>query len=81
MNEVITFTTWGAVRSAGTVTLTARLALLQFRRASLGTQHVLPGRLHWPGGGISARSDPRAVAERALEPAVEKKEEEAAHGP
>jgi hypothetical protein len=67
MNEVITFTTWGAVRSAGTATVAARLALLQFKRAALATQHVIPGRIHWPGGGISARSDPRAVAERDLE--------------
>lgn len=67
MNEVITFTTWGAVRSAGTATVAARLALLQFKRTALATQHVIPGRIHWPGGGISARSDPRAVAERDLE--------------
>ena len=68
MNKVITFTTWGAVRSAGTATLTARLALLQFKQATLGEQRILPGRMHWPGAGLSARSDPRAIAERVVEP-------------
>lgn len=78
MNDVITFTTWGAVRSAGTATLTSRLALLQFRRATFSAQRVLPGRMHWPGGGVSARNNPRAVAERALDHAEEEEREQEA---
>jgi hypothetical protein len=65
MNEVLTFTTWGAVRSAGSATLGARLALLQFKHAAPNEQHVLPGRIRWPGGGLNARDDPRACFERS----------------
>ncbi len=67
MNEVITFTTWGAVRSAGSATLGARLALLQFRQAAPGGQQVLPGRIRWPGRGLNAERDARACAERLLD--------------
>lgn len=63
MNEVITLTTWGAVRSAGSARLGARLALLQFRDAE-EEQLELPGRIHWPGGGLNARDHPRALHER-----------------
>jgi hypothetical protein len=66
MNEVITFTTWGAVRSAGSASLGARLALLQFREATPSQQRVLPGQIHWPGGGLNARDDPRACFERPV---------------
>ena len=70
MNEVITFTTWGAVRSAGSARLCARLTLLQFRKARPATQHSIPGRMAWPGGGLNAQDDPRAVAERSMQFAV-----------
>lgn len=63
MNEVITFTTWGALRSAGSARLGARLMLLQFREGSAETLE-LPGHIHWPGGGRSARTHPRALYER-----------------
>jgi hypothetical protein len=66
MNEVITFTTWGAVRGAGSVKFGARLVLLQFKNVVARKQYVLPGRIVWPGGGRSARSDPRARFERTL---------------
>jgi len=66
MNEVITLTTWGSVRSAGRATLGARLLLLQFKEAARGAQQVLPGRIRWPGGGLNAREDPRACFERSL---------------
>jgi hypothetical protein len=64
MNEVITLTTWGALRSAGSARLQARLALLQFRRATTGGQIELPGKIHWPGGGLNAQDHPRAAHER-----------------
>jgi len=64
MNEVITLTTWGAVRSAGSATLRVRLALLQVSHAARGRQRRLPGQLYWPGGGLNARDDPRACFER-----------------
>jgi hypothetical protein len=67
MNEVITITTWGAIRSAGSATLGARLALLQFGRAGPGEQQRLPGRLTWPGGGLNALEHPHASVERTLE--------------
>jgi hypothetical protein len=60
MNEVITLTTWGAVRAAGSANFAARLALLQFRAAQDGVQQRLPGRIRWPGGGLNAERDPRA---------------------
>jgi len=66
MNEVITLTTWGAVRAAGRADVAARLALLQMREAISNGQHHLPGRIYWPGGGLSARSDPRARWEQVL---------------
>jgi len=66
MNEVITFTTWGAVRSAGTASLAARLALLQFKGAAPAAQRSIPGQLYWPGGGLNAREDPRAISERPM---------------
>lgn len=65
MNEVITFTTWGALRSAGSARLGARLVLLQFREGT-GEALALPGQIHWPGGGRSARTHPRAVYERPV---------------
>lgn len=67
MNEMITLTTWGAVRSAGSATLGARLALLQFKRAAPSEQLRLPGQLYWPGGGLNATADPRACAERSVD--------------
>jgi hypothetical protein len=66
MNEVLTLTTWGAVRSAGRATLGARLSLLQFKEAAPGGQRVVPGRIHWPGGGLNAQDHPRARCERTL---------------
>jgi hypothetical protein len=66
MNEVITFTTWGAVRGAGSARIGARLALLQFKNAEACTQLAMPGRIYWPGGGRSATSDPRARFERPV---------------
>ena len=66
MNEVITFTTWGALRSAGSATLSARVALLQFQSARACAQLRLPGDLYWPGGGSSARGHPRACVERPV---------------
>ena len=71
MNEVITLTTWGALRSAGSATLQARMALLQFRRASTGGQIELPGKIHWPGGGLNAQDHPRACHERPVPAAGE----------
>ncbi len=68
MNEVITLTTWGALRSAGRATVGARLALLQFKDAEPTTQRALSGHVHWPGGGLNAKEHPRARAERALIP-------------
>ncbi len=66
MNEVITLTTWGALRSAGSATLQARLALLQFRQATTSGQIELPGKIHWPGGGLNAQDHPRARFERPV---------------
>jgi len=63
--------TWGAVRGAGSARFAARLALLQFKDAVTDGQARLPGRLYWPGAGLSARNDPRARCERAVSPAVE----------
>jgi len=68
MNEVITLTTWGALRSAGSATLGARLVLLQFKEAEATEQLALPGRIHWPGGGLNAKNHPRAHCERSLAP-------------
>jgi hypothetical protein len=65
MNEVITLTTWGALRSAGSATLGARLMLLQFKSATAESS-ALPGRIHWPGGGLNAKDHPRAQCERLL---------------
>jgi hypothetical protein len=64
MNKVITLTTWGAVRGAGSAKIGARMILLQFKKATAGKQSVMPGRIVWPGGGRSATSDPRARFER-----------------
>lgn len=66
MNEVITLTTWGAVRAAGKARIGARLALLQFRKARGGQQTALSGRIYWPGAGRSAIHNPQARFERAL---------------
>jgi hypothetical protein len=66
MNRVITLTTWGAVRGAGSARVGARLALLQFRRAATGGQREMPGRIYWPGGGLSAAGDSRSRWERPL---------------
>lgn len=65
MNEVITLTTWGALRSAGTATLKARLALLQVKDAT-AERFELPGEIHWPGGGLNAKDHPRALLERPV---------------
>jgi hypothetical protein len=64
MNEVITFTTWGALRSAGSADLSARVILLQFKKATSSGQLRLPGEIHWPGGGLNARTHPSACYER-----------------
>lgn len=66
MNEVITFTTWGAVRGAGSARMGARLVALQFKNVLALEQQVMPGCIVWPGGGRSARSDPRARCESAI---------------
>ena len=66
MNEVLTLTTWGAVRSAGEAKLAARLALLQFQDAAATEQIAVPGRIRWPGAGLNARDDPRACTEREV---------------
>ncbi len=66
MNEVITLTTWGAVRAGGHARMGARLALLQFREAASSQQRALPGRIYWPGRGLSAQHDPRARFERRI---------------
>ena len=64
MNQVITLTTWGAVRGAGRARIGARLALLQFKSATTGGQREMPGRIYWPGGGLNAAGDPRSRFER-----------------
>jgi hypothetical protein len=66
MNRVITFTTWGAVRGAGSARIGARLALLQFKRALSGGQLAMSGQIWWPGGGLSADGDARARFERRV---------------
>lgn len=66
MNAVITLTTWGAVRGAGSVRIGARLALLQIKKANGGQQRVMPGHIIWPGIGRSAVTDPRARCERTI---------------
>jgi hypothetical protein len=66
MNRVITFTTWGAVRGAGSARIGTRLTLLQFKRAISGGQIAMPGRIWWPGGGLSADGDARACFERPV---------------
>ena len=66
MNEVITLTTWGAVRGAGSVKFGTRLVLLQLKKAVISKQCAMPGRIVWPGGGRSATSDPRARFERVV---------------
>jgi hypothetical protein len=64
MNEVITLTTWGALRSAGSADLSARVLLLQFKEATSSEQLKLPGEIHWPGGGLNAQDHPSACFER-----------------
>jgi hypothetical protein len=66
MNQIITLTTWGAVRAAGRARIGARLALLQFREAEGGRQQRVPGSIYWPGAGRSAADDPQARFERTL---------------
>jgi hypothetical protein len=66
MNEVITLTTWGALRSAGQATVGARLLLLQLKHGASATQLALPGEITWPGGGINANNHPRAQFERPV---------------
>ncbi len=66
MNQVITLTTWGALRSAGCATLRAKLTLLQFKDATAEAGLKLPGQIRWPGGGLSARDHPRARLERPV---------------
>lgn len=66
MNRVITFTTWGAVRAAGSVRIGTRLALLQLKGARAQAQRALPGQIHWPGKGRKAHQDPRAQCERPV---------------
>lgn len=67
MNEVITLTTWGAVRAAGRANIGARLTLLQIQEAAESSQLALPGRIYWPGAGRSASRDPRARFERLVD--------------
>ncbi len=66
MNEIITLTTWGALRSAGRATVGVRLALLQLKQGSPATQIALPGKIRWPGGGMNAKEHPRAKFERPI---------------
>jgi hypothetical protein len=66
MNEVITLTTWGALRSAGSSKLQARLALLQFREGTAEEGLEVPGQSRWPGVGLSAKDHPLAVCERPV---------------
>lgn len=66
MNEVITLTTWGAFRAAGRAHFGVRLALLQFAEGKAEAQAALPGRISWPGGGISAKGHPQAICERPV---------------
>ena len=66
MNEVITLTTWGALRSAGSARLQARLVLLQFRGGTAETGLEVPGQSHWPGAGLNAGDHPLAVCERPV---------------
>ncbi|NDJ55009.1 MAG: hypothetical protein GYB68_18200 [Chloroflexi bacterium] len=66
MNEMITLVTWGAFRAAGRATLGARLTLLQFRDGTVAHQQQIPGRLYWPGGGRSAKRDPRGRSTRKV---------------
>jgi hypothetical protein len=66
MNRVITITTWGAVRGAGSARIGARFKLLQLNRATTAGQIAMPGRIYWPGGGLSAVDDPRARFERPV---------------
>jgi hypothetical protein len=68
MNAVITLTTWGAVRAAGSARMGARLALLQLREAAEVHHRAMPGWIYWPGRGLSATRDPRARFERILTP-------------
>ncbi|NDJ33567.1 MAG: hypothetical protein GYB64_02795 [Chloroflexi bacterium] len=68
MNEVITLTTWGAFRAAGRAEFAARLALLQFTEGEVSPQAALPGRIRWPGGGLSAKRHPQAIYERPATP-------------
>ncbi len=70
MNEVITLTTWGAVRAAGKARMGARLALLQSTAGLQREQLCLPGRIYWPGRGRSAVRDPQARFERRLSDAT-----------
>jgi len=65
MNEVITLTTWGAFRGAGRAIVGARLTLLQFKDGHSPGQIELPGKIYWPGRGLSAVKDPRARYERS----------------
>jgi hypothetical protein len=67
MNRVITFTTWGAVRAAGSAQIGARLALLQLKGARAEPQREMPGHIYWPGRGRSAQHDPQARCERPVE--------------
>lgn len=67
MNEVITLTTWGAFRGAGRADFEARLVLLQFREGTASHQLELPGKIYWPGRGLSAVNDPRARSVRPIE--------------
>jgi hypothetical protein len=66
MNQVITLTTWGALRSAGSAHLKARVILLQFKEAAPSEQIELPGEIHWPGGGLDAQDHPSARFERPM---------------
>jgi hypothetical protein len=66
MNEIITLTTWGAFRAAGRAHFGARLALLQFMEGEARPQAALPGRISWPGGGLSAKRHPQAIYERPV---------------
>ncbi len=66
MNQVITFTTWGAVRAAGRARIGARLALLQMRGTGPAREAQIPATLYWPGRGLSSRNDPRAIREQNI---------------
>jgi hypothetical protein len=66
MNEYITIFTWGSFRDAGSARLGARMTLLQFKDAATTSQLEMPGRIRWPGLGLSSKGHPWARFERRI---------------